>query len=407
MSGAQTSNAEKRKAAHTNANFSDDHTTTFFWRPHTITPLIATIAYFIYIALFDTEEYSSAQNTKRSLYAVVFVFLLISAVHFRDGPFIRPHPVLWRVVFGCSILYLIGLVVLLFQNASDARYLLTYLDPSLNVLLPEISYAENCEIFTSNSTFWEKIDIFVLAHFFGWWAKAIVIRDLWVCWVISVMFEFCEYTLEFQLPNFKECWWDHWVLDVLVCNWGGIYFGMKTCKYLEMKQYSWRGIQNIPDYKGKMIRAASQFTPYRWTSFHWGATESLKRFVSVCLVIAIFLLAEVNAFYLKFVLWIPPPNYLNLARLVLMFCMGTVAMRETYEYLADSKCKRFGQQAWIVICIIAVEVLIILKFGKGSYPTTPPPHVINFWISFFTILALWMIWHFGFKKRITRVNKVD
>lgn len=27
--------------------------------------------------------------------------------------------------------------------------------------------------------------------------------------VISVMFEVIEYTLEHQLPNFSECWWDH------------------------------------------------------------------------------------------------------------------------------------------------------------------------------------------------------
>ena len=27
--------------------------------------------------------------------------------------------------------------------------------------------------------------------------------------VISIMFEVLEYTLEHQLPNFSECWWDH------------------------------------------------------------------------------------------------------------------------------------------------------------------------------------------------------
>lgn len=24
--------------------------------------------------------------------------------------------------------------------------------------------------------------------------------------------------LQHMLPNFNECWWDSWVLDVLVCN---------------------------------------------------------------------------------------------------------------------------------------------------------------------------------------------
>lgn len=36
-----------------------------------------------------------------------------------------------------------------------------------------------------------------------------MIRDWWMCSIISVMFEFLEYSLEHQLPNFSECWWDH------------------------------------------------------------------------------------------------------------------------------------------------------------------------------------------------------
>lgn len=36
-----------------------------------------------------------------------------------------------------------------------------------------------------------------------------MIRDWWMCMIISVMFEFLEYSLEHQLPNFSECWWDH------------------------------------------------------------------------------------------------------------------------------------------------------------------------------------------------------
>ena len=44
-----------------------------------------------------------------------------------------------------------------------------------------------------------------------------------------------EYSLEHQLPNFAECWWDHWVLDVVVCNGLGIYLGIKTLGILEGK----------------------------------------------------------------------------------------------------------------------------------------------------------------------------
>ena len=58
-------------------------------------------------------------------------------------------------------------------------------------------------------TFQTKFDWFVPAHLIGWWAKAIILRDFWFANVLSVLFEIYEYSLEHQLPNFHECWWDH------------------------------------------------------------------------------------------------------------------------------------------------------------------------------------------------------
>jgi phosphatidylserine synthase 2 len=48
-----------------------------------------------------------------------------------------------------------------------------------------------------------------------------------------------------------------------------------------------------------------------------------------------FLLAELNTFYLKFVLLVPPEHYLNLVRLFLLLFWGAVSMREVYQYLDD------------------------------------------------------------------------
>ena len=53
------------------------------------------------------------------------------------------------------------------------------------------------------------MDIFVPVHFFGWWVKALMLRDYWLCHTLSILFEVMEYTLEHQVPNFAECWWDH------------------------------------------------------------------------------------------------------------------------------------------------------------------------------------------------------
>lgn len=53
------------------------------------------------------------------------------------------------------------------------------------------------------------MDIFIVAHSVGWFFKALIIRDYWILWILSVMFEVMEYSLQHQLPNFAECWWDH------------------------------------------------------------------------------------------------------------------------------------------------------------------------------------------------------
>lgn len=55
----------------------------------------------------------------------------------------------------------------------------------------------------------DAVDEFVVAHALGWWGKALMLRDPWLAWLLSFMFEIVEYTLTHYLPNFNECWWDH------------------------------------------------------------------------------------------------------------------------------------------------------------------------------------------------------
>lgn len=40
-----------------------------------------------------------------------------------------------------------------------------------------------------------------------------------------------------------------WILDFLVCNGLGIWLGIKTSQYLEMKAYHWMGLWKIPTLK--------------------------------------------------------------------------------------------------------------------------------------------------------------
>jgi phosphatidylserine synthase 2 len=66
-----------------------------------------------------------------------------------------------------------------------------------------------------------QVDIFVLAHVLGWYGKSLILRDYWFCWILSIMFEVMEYSLQHQLANFAECWWDH-VRNLLDCVVGSL-----------------------------------------------------------------------------------------------------------------------------------------------------------------------------------------
>ncbi|NWX31602.1 PTSS2 synthase, partial [Notiomystis cincta] len=235
----------------------------------------------------------------------------------------------------------------------------------------------------------------------------LMIRDWWMCMIISVMFEFLEYSLEHQLPNFSECWWDHWIMDVILCNGLGIYCGMKTLSWLSLKTYKWQGLWNIPTYKGKMKRIVFQFTPYSWVKFEWKPASSLRRWLAVCGIIFVFLLAELNTFYLKFVLWMPPEHYLVLLRLVFFVNVGGVAMREIYDFMDDPKFhKKLGQQAWLVAAITATEFLIVVKYDPYTLTLSLPFYITQCWILGIILVLTWTAWRFFIRDITLRYKEI-
>ncbi|CAG2166106.1 unnamed protein product [Oppiella nova] len=271
------------------ANVFDDGTQTYFWRAHTLTVLFLMTCALIYVAIFEPISDDTNYNIKRGIIACALTFILVGVTQIPDGPFRRPHPALWRFVFSVSVVYELALIFILFQTPNDARKFLKHIDPNLGKPLEERDYGGNCKLYDPDASdpfhnIWDKFDVFIPSHFFGWWLKTIIIRDWWLCTVNSVMFELLEYTLEHQLPNFSECWWDHWILDALLCNGLGIYCGMKTLTYLSMKPYNWRGLWDIPTYRGKLKRIVAQFGPHGWIQFDWRPTSSLDRWISVLLI---------------------------------------------------------------------------------------------------------------------------
>lgn len=68
-------------------------------------------------------------------------------------------------------------------------------------------------------------DIFTFGHLIGWFYKTLVLRDFKVLMVASIIFEAVEFSLRNVLNNFKECWWDHLLLDFSIANFIGVLCG--------------------------------------------------------------------------------------------------------------------------------------------------------------------------------------
>jgi len=235
------------------------------------------------------------------------------------------------------------------------------------------------------------VDEFILAHLLGWFGKALVMRDYVLSLMSSVLFEFEELSLQHLLPNFKECWWDHIILDVLGCNLIGIYIGMKTCEWFQMREYDWAGkrAKKKKGVTGRFANFAKIFVPYRYDMYKWEIFKSLRHFLASLALLLCFTIIDLNAFFLKYFLWIPPPHPINAFRLIIWFLVGNPATREFYQYCFDKECKRLGTQAWIGFAMLFTESLLSFKYSDDMFYKPFPSDVKVAWTITFTILALW------------------
>ncbi len=99
--------------------------------------------------------------------AVCFMILVISAVSFPDGPFTRPHPLLWRLVLGLILIYWSVLIFVLFLDYQQVRFILAWLYPKdlmperygANTPLPwvTVSFLDSPDYATDCSVTWENV----------------------------------------------------------------------------------------------------------------------------------------------------------------------------------------------------------------------------------------------------------
>ncbi|CAN7998923.1 unnamed protein product [Ixodes hexagonus] len=378
----------------------DDISLDFFYKPHTITLLTVSIVVLLYFA-FTRDDAQLEQNIWSGICCVAFFFLIISVLAFPNGPFTRPHPAVWRIVFGLSVLYLMGLLFLLFQNYANIKSIMYWFYPELRnfSIDSEKEYAVNCSD-VSLERLWSHMDVFAFGHFFGWAMKAMLVRHYGICWTISVTWEITEVAFAHLLPNFKECWWDALVLDVLLCNGLGIFFGMLICDKLEMRSYKWESIKDIQTTTGKIRRAALQFTPASWTHVRWMDPNcTYMRFLAVTELVIFWQVTELNTFFLKHIFEVPADHPLSVARLMLIGIIVAPTLRQYYSYVTDTRCRRVGTQCWVFGAIMLTEAIICIKFGLELFAQTQIKNILVWLLVQFMLSVLCVYGCVRYSKR--------
>ncbi|KAF1747042.1 hypothetical protein GCK72_023500 [Caenorhabditis remanei] len=373
----------------------EDITVDFLYKPHTLTILGVLVVFISYKAFtgFTEAQNATDRNVYDGLLGTLCLFLVVSAMAFPNGPFIRPHPVFWRIVFGVSVVYLMLLQFTLFQTYTDIKTVLTWLDPTgLGAEnLDEKDYAINCSD-VSIERIWSHMDIFAVGHFTGWAMKALLIRHGVLCWYISIAWELTEIVFTQLLPNFAECWWDAIILDVLICNGLGIFAGLQVCKFLSMRNYHWESIRNTLGHRARFKRVVMQFTPESWDDFDWGSfTQTIKRTMAVYVFVLIWLLTELNTFFMKHVFSVDTKHPVVFWRLILIAFISAPSIRQFYLYATDPLIKRLGMQCWVYLAVCALEAAICVKFGISMFPRVAITPIV-IWILFLVVGTFFSVW---------------
>lgn len=106
----------KYRNAYADEQYIPDVTVDWMYRPHTLTAFAAVIGAILYLAWnTNSETASTVQNTKTGILAAVSFIIILGMIAFPSGPFIRPHPIMWRIVFAVAVCYEIFLIMILFQ----------------------------------------------------------------------------------------------------------------------------------------------------------------------------------------------------------------------------------------------------------------------------------------------------
>ncbi len=337
------------------------------------------------LARLNGGEGSLINNARVGLAAVVAVLGVLSCKYMPRGTLRVPGWVLAGAVRGLGVAYLCGVVFLCCLSRDQVQFVLReFVDGGLGVPLPEKHYAEDCSMTGESGmkNLEDKMDVFMLGHFIGWFFKMLIVRDWKLCMFQSVMFEVLEVTFRHWLPNFYECWWDQLIVDIMVCNTGGIVAGQLLIKYFEMAPYRW-SLRETQRPRETFLTTVRRFlTESDLSGLEWRFLGSLDNFLKVAFFVVFFQLCDLLFFFNKFILWVPHNHFLCGLRVWLVGVLSIPAAAEYYQFITRPRERRLGANNFLLQLIIYAEIILFFRNYDGQFTNPFPAPVLLFWALF-------------------------
>ncbi|CDI81600.1 phosphatidylserine synthase, putative [Eimeria praecox] len=309
----------------------------------------------------------------------------------RDGLLVRPHPGFWRVIHGLCLTYFLCLVALLSVHRDDGRFLVRMLLPGFGSRKENVftgTLVLDCSV-NMNTLMRQLTSVWFISHAVGWFLKMCIFRSWMFNLTFSILFEFCEMSLQWLIPEFQECWWDSIFIDAIFSNLMGMVVGCAVMRWCGKRHFDWLGA--YPRYQKIMLK----FTPFSSCEYEWSFFRTPRHLLMTSLLLFLSLLAEVSVFLLMTVLDIPAVHWINPTRLGLLGLLAFPAVAEFYAQL-QFRYDRMGGNVFLFVMILTVELLVSIKYGTDRFFSSAPElDVVIPWILTGALFGVWCCCYFA------------
>ncbi|CAM9786362.1 unnamed protein product [Phaeothamnion confervicola] len=142
-----------------------------------------------------------------------------------------------------------------------------------------------------------------------------------------------------------------------------------------------------------------RFSPLSWKRWEWEVLSSFKRFAQVAALVLCVMVMELNAFLVLNALDIPKDALFNKLRLLVLGVVAMPGVSEYYQYIHTPDATRLGQNVWLLLAVMQVEILVWVKFLPSALREASSPDDVTLpWLLALSLFSLWLILFFTTSK---------